>query len=207
MREAAIFPVEKTVLDSELIYPIDPEGQGSWFVSEKNGITACIMNGAFHPNKKDGDYRHSRGLIPLHVFEFRDIDHFISSYPFQGLEAFTLIVATKATVFEIIWNESELKHHSHPAIPLIFQSTPLYPYPLSHKRLLWFDSWLNLNNEENIIDFHRTQDSSNKEESILMDREIVKTISITQRKFGIDSDLIQYHEVENLNFSKKFIIR
>ena len=203
LREKAIFPIKDTYSNETIIYPKDPEGSGSWFVTAKNGLTICIMNAVYHPDKTSADFKHSRGLVPLHFLKFKNSEQFVNEYDFEGIQGFTLIVCSQDSVNEIHWDEHKVEHSSHKSSPLIFQSDPLYDYDQKAKRKAWFKQWLNTNDAAKILEFHQTQIPENLAESILMDRKIVRTVSITQRSFSPISDKIQYAEVESLkNFQK-----
>lgn len=201
LREKALFPIKDNVHNQSIIFPKDPEGSGSWFVTAKGGLTICVMNAVYHPDKTSADFKHSRGLVPLHFFEFSSSEHFVAEYDFKGIQGFTLIACSQESINEIHWDESKVKHTSFKPSPQIFQSDPLYNPVQKAKRKAWFKSWLSRNESVNILDFHKEQRSENLAESILMDRQFVRTVSITQRAFLSNSDKIQYAEVDNL---KKF---
>ena len=199
LRKKAVFPVSETIKNTSLLYPKDPEGSGSWFVSSKEGTTVGIMNGAYHPDKKDGDYRHSRGLVPLHFFDFENTSHFLKNYQFNGLEAFTLVIANNKGVDVIDWTESDCIHEKHEKLPLIFQSKPLYPSPLKEERQVLFNNFTQDSNR-NILDFHIQPQSHDTETDILMDRKMVKTVSVIHRDFQENNGFLSYAPV-----SKKII--
>ena len=203
LREPALFPRQKNTERQKLLFPKDPEGSGSWFVSEKSGTTACIMNGVYHSDKTSADFKHSRGLVPFHFFEYKSVETFLNNYAFEGIQGFTLIVVSADSVHKIHWNEVSIDHQSYAPQPLIFQSNPLYNPEQKAMRRSWFLDWIKNNPEDSILDFHKHQRQDNPTESILMDRQIVKTVSIIQRHFSPTSGLIKYAELENIeNFQK-----
>ena len=203
LREKAIFPIRKNINNQPILYPKDPEGSGSWFVSAKSGLTICVMNAVYHHDKTSADFKHSRGLVPMHFLEFNSIENFVENYAFKGIQGFTLIVCSKEKVDKIHWDENSVAHSSFEPKPMIFQSNPLYNPDQKAKRKAWFEDWLDKNNAANILNFHQEQKQDNLAESILMDRQIVRTVSITQRAFSSISDEIRYAEVESLkNFQK-----
>ncbi len=89
LREKAIFPVKAIANDIPIVYPKDPEGSGSWFVTAKNGITLCIMNAVYHPDKTSADFKHSRGLVPLHYLDYSSSEDFVNAYEFEGIQGFS----------------------------------------------------------------------------------------------------------------------
>lgn len=192
LRADAIFPVEETVHGQKIIYPKDPEGSGSWFVSAEKGLTLCVMNGVYHPHKKEGQYAHSRGLIPLHYLAFADAADFVKNYAYQKLEAFTLLACSPFGVDEFIWDESDMNHFHHPSKALIFQSAPLYNAAQKAFRKSLFDDFLAQNSTKQILDFHTKPQTPDLALNILMDRNAVKTVSTIQRFFFSESNEVNY---------------
>jgi uncharacterized protein with NRDE domain len=192
LRAEAIFPVKEKINGSDVIFPQDPEGTGSWFVSAANGLTLCIMNGAFHPNKQPGDYKHSRGLVPLHFIELGDEHNFVNTYHYRELEAFTLLVCSPNGVSEFIWNEQKMQVVKHAPKALIFQSAPLYNYKQQKHRTTLFTRFLERHDAHQIIDFHTKPQAENPMIDIRMDRAQVKSISTIQRMFNANTNQVAY---------------
>lgn len=192
LRTDAIFPVRENRSGQELIYPQDPEGSGSWFVSAENGMTICVMNGAYHPNKKPGDYKHSRGLVPLHFLELGTEQAFLNDYHYRELEAFTLLVCSPDGVAEFIWNEKSMQVNNHPVKHLIFQSAPLYDAQQQAFRINLFRQFLRANQPSRILDFHTQPQTEDPAIDIRMDRQRVKSVSTIQRIFKEDSNQVSY---------------
>ncbi len=183
LRADAVFPVEEEIKNQKVIYPQDPEGSGSWFVSTEAGLTLCVMNGAYHPHKRAGQYAHSRGLVPLHFLAFADADDFMNNYAYQKLEAFTLLVCSPTGVEEFIWDETDMNRKTHRAKPLIFQSDPLYNAEQKAFRKSLFTQFMVENDAITILDFHTQPQTPDNAVNILMDRERVKSVSTIQRYF------------------------
>jgi uncharacterized protein with NRDE domain len=206
LRERAVFPVRQSTSNSEIVFPKDPEGQGSWFVANKNGETLCIMNSVFHFDKTSADFKHSRGLVPFHYLQFNSVDQFKNNYEFDGIQGFTLVICAQTVIHEIEWDEKKVVHNKFEPKPLIFQSNPLYNPNQKKKRAQWFEYWLRDNPTDEILNFHTLQFEENKAESILMDREVVKTVSVVSREFSSKSDDLLYVETENLKNIQHFSI-
>ena len=192
LRADAVFPVREKRAGHELIYPQDPEGSGSWFVSAENGMTICVMNGAYHPNKKPGDYKHSRGLVPLHFLELGTDQAFLQDYHYRELEAFTLLVCSPDGVTEFIWNEKTMQVNNHPVKHLIFQSAPLYDAQQQAFRINLFKQFVANHQPEHILDFHTKPQTADPTIDIRMDRQRVKSVSTVQRKYGTESNQVTY---------------
>lgn len=192
LRADAIFPLEDEVNGQRLIYPQDPEGSGSWFVSTKDGITLCVMNGAYHPDKKDGDYRHSRGLVPLHYLEFNDPQAFLKEYHFRELEAFDLLVCSAEGVIEFVWDETNMMMNRYTSNELIFQSAPLYDLEQKQFRKGLFQTFLDNNHVTDILNFHTQKQTDDPALDILMDRGPVGSVSTVQRRFHKSENHVGY---------------
>ena len=192
LRQDAVFPVKAEIGGEQVIYPQDPEGSGSWFVSTQSGTTICVMNGIFHPDKKPGQYRHSRGLIPLHYLHFEHTRQFLKNYEFNELEGFKLLVCNQQGVDEITWDEERVSHQFHQPQNLIFQSDPLYNAEQKAFRTGLFTSFLQKHEAQNILDFHTEPQTADPTVNILMDRKMVKSVSTIQRHFLAGQNQVGY---------------
>ncbi len=192
LREEAIFPVQDEVSGQRIIYPQDPEGTGSWFVSTELGVTLCVMNGIFHPNKKPGQFRHSRGLIPLQFLEYANTHDFLNHYQFEGLEGFKLLACSEKGVDEIKWDEVSVTHHRYAPSNLIFQSDPLYDHSQKQFRSGLFDAFMRSHQVTDILDFHTKPQVDDPTVDILMDRQVVRSVSTVQRHFHKDENRVYY---------------
>ncbi|MBT8196271.1 MAG: hypothetical protein HKO56_03545, partial [Bacteroidia bacterium] len=94
---------------SSLLYPKDPVGNGTWMATSDNGLSACLLNGAFEKHKRNLPYDKSRGLILLDLFAYGNVPDFISDYKLNNIEPFTIIAIDKRNGgFEIAWDENIL---------------------------------------------------------------------------------------------------
>lgn len=192
LRAEAVFPVSEQIGSNAIIYPKDPEGSGSWFVSTHNGTTLCVLNGAYHPDKKPGAYKHSRGLIPLHYLDFTDVKAFVDAYHYHELEAFTLLVCTATGVTELCWNEETMQVKNHPPHHLIFQSAPLYNSEQQLFRQQLFTQFLKNNDAASILNFHTKPQTDDPALDIRMFRQQVKSVSTIQRVYGASGNHVSY---------------
>lgn len=197
LRSEALFPLTREVNHQKIWFPKDPDGLGSWFVSSKT-MTVGIMNGAYHPDKKEGDYRHSRGLIPIHFFDYKGPKEFTQLYPFKGLEAFTMVIMANTGVHVVDWDEEKLHFSEYSRAPLIFQSKPLYPSPQNQMRQKLFEDFIQTKPDTEIIDFHKLKFKTQPEMDICIDRQVVKTVSISQRTLSHQSNTLLYAPTKTL---------
>jgi hypothetical protein len=218
-RLAAEPPVIHNVKGKNLIYPCDPTGHGSWIALEENGTTVCLLNGGFLPHVANPAYKHSRGLVVLDYFSFRNTAHFHSNYAFEGIEPFTLVIVQANEVYEIRWDgETAYKKQLESDVPHIWSSVTLYTPEIIKKREQWFSKWVAKNpdysiaNSQSIIDFHRFTGDGDAENDILMNRHgFLKTVSITSVRVEKKSSKMIYFDLLNqgdsqMDFSKEYFV-
>ena len=167
-----------------IIYPKDKGAGGSWIAVSESGKVACVLNGAEHKHSHRPPYRRSRGLMLLDLFYFNSTDEFAKQYCFDGMEPFTLIVAESKQLVEIRWNGTYLaKNVLDTQLAYLWSSSTLYNMEMRSLRKQWFQNWLDTEKDKNIDtirSLHKTGGNGNKEFDYVMDREKVKTISISQ---------------------------
>jgi uncharacterized protein with NRDE domain len=164
-------------------FPRDPQGQGTWIATNAQRAV-CLLNGAFVPHTHKGGYRHSRGLVPIHYFEFASVDEFYTHYEFNGIEPFTLLCAEVGRLTELRWNGERLYTHEKNAFcPYIWSSVTLYSAVVTEKRESWFREWIAQNSSpsvEAIRHFHKSAGDGDSRNSVRMNRnDELLTLSLT----------------------------
>ena len=208
-RAHASFPVNTHLENKNIIYPQDPKAGGTWFASTDNGTTACLLNGAFKAHEYKPPYRISRGKVMLEAMECIKPEEFFKNYHFEGIEPFTMVVLFHDPELKIVdfkW-DGEKTHLQELAAnePHIWASAQLYTEEQIAARKALFKKWLQENKEftqKEIFRFHETAGKEDPENSWVMDRGVVKTVSISSvhSKVGLLSmlhkDLINGKEQE-----------
>lgn len=169
--------------DQELTFPKDPLGQGSWIATSKTR-TVCLLNGAFTAHVPKPPYKHSRGLVVLHAFEYLTTNNFASEYDFRGLEPFTLLLIEAGQLLVLRWTGIQLFKIEKDAFqPHIWSSATLYLPEIIEQRQLWFSQWLHsasTQSLESIRNFHKTAGDGDPENAIRMRRASqYATVSLT----------------------------
>ncbi|CAG4990700.1 hypothetical protein DYBT9275_00594 [Dyadobacter sp. CECT 9275] len=169
--------------DQEITFPRDPLGQGSWIATSKTR-TVCLLNGAFTAHNPKPPYRHSRGLVVLHAFDYFTIHHFASEYDFGGLEPFTLLLIEDGQLLTLRWTGDQLfKTEKDASRPRIWSSATLYTPEIITRRELWFSQWLHSASGqclEGIRAFHKTAGEADPENAVCMRRgNQFATVSLT----------------------------
>jgi len=176
----AIYETKRT----NLIYPKDPEANGTWIALSENEKVVCLLNGAFENHEKKPLYRLSRGKVLLDFFYFNSAQEFISNYSLGGIEPFTLVVASKKQLEEIRWNgiKPTLKAMDHTESH-IWSSVTLYDEKTINNRKVLFKKWLISHpdpSQQDVINFHKFGKIGDSKFDLVMERdEQLKTISVT----------------------------
>lgn len=195
-KEPAIY----TVSDTKLIFPKDTAG-GTWIGMSNQKRVVCLLNGGFETHVRLPEYRHSRGVV---VKDFLTTSHLletIENYNLDLIEPFTLVIAdwnNSLQLFELVWDGAQ-KHFQKLAltIPHIWSSSSLYTKKMKQLRRDWFAEFQqkeNLN-ANTLFNFHKTAGIGDPNVDVIMDRGVVKTISITQIEKTTDTISMQYHNV------------
>jgi hypothetical protein len=180
MRSPAVFPV----LESDLCFPKDPDGGGTWMGMRRDGIVVSLLNGAFIPHHRKHSYKKSRGLLTLQALRSLQPDSFLDKEALLGMEAFTMVIFQKDVIVEFRWDESELFQSEFPTNqPLIWQSAPLYDAAMQKVRELWFHQFLLSNQSpsaDEVLEWATNRSIETPHRGICMKRDEVETVSISQ---------------------------
>jgi uncharacterized protein with NRDE domain len=189
------------------IYPLDPEGGGTWVAAAKNRVV-CLMNGAHGRHKRKPPYRHSRGKIVVDAIKSTDLEEFINNYPLHEIEPFTLILAQNEEVIQLAWNgkRREIQKLSSEN-PYIWSAPMLYSAEAQRKRKSWFAQWLEQNptfNSSEIIDFHMNAGERDSAIDLRMNRgdKGPQTVCITCIKWTPDRLEIEYRDLLSNSIKK-----
>ena len=183
-RAIATPPIERMINGIKHLFPIDPQGGGTWIGISATGRMASLLNGGSETHKHNPPYRHSRGKIILDYFKYETVDAFYNNYNFSDLEPFTLLLLEEDRMFELIVNESgnsltELNKKK----PYIYSSTSLYSINSAEDRKLTFFEWYYKNqsiSQEDALRFHEKFLFENeKDKSKIWGGFILNTVSIT----------------------------
>jgi hypothetical protein len=180
LRTPAVFPI----FESELCFPKDPDGGGTWMGMRRDGIVVSLLNGAFIPHQRKPSYKKSRGLLTLQALRSPQPNSFLNKEALLGLEAFTMVIFQKDVIVEFRWDENELFQCKWPTSqPLIWQSAPLYDAAMQKVRELWFRQFLLSNlspSADEVLQWATNRSIETPHKSICMKRDEVETVSISQ---------------------------
>jgi len=171
----------------KMLFPKDKTAGGTWIgISSKNRLI-CVLNGAYKKHVRKGIYRKSRGVIAKEILQITNLKKYIENIHLEEIEPFTMVIVdwnnNQLNLYELIWDE-QIKHFVKlKNEPKIWSSATLYSNEMKEIRKQWFQNWID-NNEfasSAILNFHHSE-IGDKEQSVLMKRSYVETVSITSVK-------------------------
>lgn len=171
----------------EMVYPRDKLAGGTWIGTSSNNRLICVLNGAFTKHKRKSSYKKSRGIIAKDILKATNFKAYIENLNLEKIEPFTIVIIdwnnNNLNLFELIWDENQKHFNKLKNTPKIWSSVTLYTEESKIARQLWFKNWVSENKFESstILDFHHSE-IGDKEQSILMKRPNVETVSITSVK-------------------------
>jgi hypothetical protein len=187
-----LFPDFYEYENIRLLYPKDKLAGGSWIgVSEKQRLL-CVLNGGFTFHDRRAQYRLSRGIVMKDLLVSPDIGAALETYYLDGIEPFTLVVIDwkdNLKLLELVWDGTKRHILELPLASRIWSSSSLYSAEMKYERKAWFEEFKLANelDKNSILEFHKTAGKGNLDYGAIIDREFVKTTSITQVSKESDS--------------------
>lgn len=186
-RPVAVAPCRYRVHGQTLVFPRDPVGGGTWIATAGNGVSLCLLNGAFEAHRPDPPYRLSRGKVLLDFLRYDYAGAFATQYDFSGIEPFTLLVVRSGpalSLSELGWDGKSVHLAAKdPARPHIWSLATLYSPEMVRQREAWFADWLidrDAFRVEDILHFHHSAGGEDACNALRMNRKDgFRTVSIT----------------------------
>ena len=200
---SALSPSFYALNNTEVLMPRDEQSGGSWIGTSNKNRVVCLLNGGFKMHKRKLEYRQSRGVVVSDLLSLDDVND-AQKYNYNDIEPFTIVIAdwnTSLKFYEIIW-DGELAHFNQlPLTNHIWSSSTLYTEEKKQARRNWFKDFKSENEltAKTLLEFHKTAGKDNLDYGVIMDREFVKTTSITQIE---KTDVIVSMTFYNLNTSE-----
>lgn len=200
--------VIKNIGTRSVIFPEDPLAHGSWIALSSNQRAVCLLNGAFEPFVPKSSYRISRGIVVVEAAISEHVGQFLSHFNFEDIAPFTLLIYDFGQqLHQVIWDGEKI-HSSEPGAhqPHIWSSVTLYPEPVRKRREELFDQWLDNDPEktvEGIVRFHQSA-HGDVFNDFIMDRQVVKTLSITNIHLNHSGSSIRYKMLGKNKWQVKF---
>ncbi len=194
---------EKYIVDgTQLLFPKDEVAGGTWIgLSEKKRLI-CLLNGGFTAHERKTKYRMSRGVIVTELLTAENAIETILTYDFSGIEPFTILLVlfeAETQLHELVWDGETPHFTEKPLQPHIWSSSLLYTSEMKQERETWFSEFIFKTvkpTSEEIQKFHNHAGTGNPESDLVMDRNFVKTKSITQIHKTEDAVTMNYQDLQ-----------
>jgi len=203
-REKAFEP--KTYVDDKvkITYPKDGRAGGTWIGHSSKKRLICLLNGGFINHylttKPNTQYRKSRGIIVLDLLKENEIYSALSEVDLSNIEPFTLVIVdwnSKLQLIEFVWDGARKHIKKLEQKNYIWSSATLYDDKMKQLRKDWFSDWKinNKNKATSVLNFHHQAGIGDCNVDVIMKREKVGTVSITQVSKIDDSISIDYESI------------
>ncbi|MFK7747584.1 MAG: NRDE family protein, partial [Kordia sp.] len=194
-------PALYSVSDTKLVFPKDAISGGTWIGMSAQKRVVCLLNGGFEKHRRLLRYRHSRGIVVHDFLTAKNIKETIANYNLHLIEPFTVIIVdwnNTLEVLEFVWDgaQKQLKSLSLQT-PHIWSSSMLYTDEMKQLRIDWFKTFQQKEelHATSLLQFHKTAGNGDANVAVMMDRFVVKTISITQIEKTTDTLSMYYHDL------------
>jgi len=184
-----------------MLFPKDAIAGGSWIgISEKSRMI-CLLNGGFENHVKLEKYKMSRGVVVKELLKADDLSAAIDGFSYEDIEPFTIVAIDwsanlKAT--ELVWDGNKAHITILPNKPKIWSSSTLYDVRMKQKRRDWFGVFSNESkmNASDLHHFHTNAGEGDKNVDVLLDRGLLKTVSVTQVEKIDDNCAMTYYDLQ-----------
>lgn len=191
-------PALYTISNTKLVLPKDVVGGGTWIGMSDQKRVVCLLNGGFGFHERLPNYRHSRGIVVNDFLMSPHIEKTVLEYNLDMIEPFTIVIADwekSLQLFELVWDGEQKHFQKLPLhVPHIWSSSTLYSQEMKQLRRDWFAEFQRTAqlNADSILHFHQTAGIGDPNVDVIMDRFLVKTISITQIEKNADTLSMKY---------------
>ncbi|UOB18257.1 NRDE family protein [Abyssalbus ytuae] len=184
--------------------PMDMEKNGTWIASDKNGRVACLLNGAFVKHERKLPYKKSRGSYVIEAFDYNNFSDFIEKVDLNDVEPCTIILIDDYLQV-LVW-DGEKKHRLmyDKNVPQLWSSSTLYSKEEHAKKYSFFINSIKDKNPtpEFILEMH----GLNKSTPFILEKEHVKTVSITQFVMNSKKSELTYHLLKTKKDEQKKVL-
>jgi hypothetical protein len=201
---AAYKPDSAIINNKKVFFPKDPKAGGTWFAIAEHGAVVVLLNGASGPHIQNPPYRKSRGIILLEIISSDSPIDLWFSIDLENIEPFTLVIFHGGRLFRTRWNGfSKETLELDPKANHIWSSAMLYPEDVIKSREVSFYQFVS---SQDVVDgkdmmhFHSAPESAGAAQGFVIERDFLKTISITQTI--VEGEKIQMHHKDLVNLTE-----
>jgi hypothetical protein len=201
-RGLAVEPQRHDVGSTSAVFPIDPDGGGTWIGVNADGVVMALLNrsSAQHAGPRRSDLRSRGAIIPalLRCGSLSKAVQAAGALEPHDFAPFQLVAIHGRAVTTVIWNGNGALQATQtiPLIqPLLFTSSSVADTPVEPPRRRLFlemvtnapDSWL-----EGQGRFHRHQWPDRRNISVCMERSDARTVSRSTIDVRADGSTFEY---------------
>lgn len=196
--------------NAQLLYPKDLDSGGTWIGLSDQKRLICLLNGGFKIHERQEKYRLSRGVVVKDFLSCNDLKEAIQNYNLKDIEPFTMILVDwnkELKFYELVWDGKKRHLRTLKNEPHIWSSSTLYNEDMRMERKQWFKDFKNTTelNPDSLFRFHQSAGKGNLDYGVIMDRDFVKTTSITQVVKNNDTVVMCYEDLSTNNHAVKFL--
>ena len=202
-REKALFPKMYKEDSTEITYPKDGKAGGTWIGHSDKKRLICLLNGGFENHYLTASptikYRKSRGIIVLDLLKCDTISIGLNEINLVQIEPFTLVIIDwndSLELIEFVWDGRKKHFKKLPHKKHIWSSATLYDAEMRQMRKNWFSTWKLKDIQRDILKFHHHAGNGDPNVSVVLKRENVGTVSITQVSKQADGVSMNYEEIK-----------
>ena len=183
-RSLALPPQWYVINGEKVLFPKDPDAEGTWIAMKPSGQMAVLLNGGWQKHQPVYPYRKSRGLVFLDIVSANDMFGGFRQADLHLIEPFTILLFQDGKLEENRWDGNmKSSRFMDTTVPHIWSSVTLYSEDIIEQRRGWFSEWLELNPQptsESIRQFHLFGGKGDEENGIRMNRNNeMLTVSVT----------------------------
>ena len=212
LRLPALPPREFINGDLRLMYPVDGNAGGTWFIVKNDGAVGVLLNGAIAAHAPKSNYRISRGKILPEIFLQENPLLALQNFDLTNVENCTILIYYNHQLHTCRWNGEQLFVEALSINQAyIFSSVTLYNNSMIEERENWFSNWLTDNLEptqQDCIAFHENGGKGNKHYGLQMNRENgMLTVSVTSVQIKDNNAILFYKDcVANTATTQQMIL-
>ncbi|WP_324721752.1 NRDE family protein [Salinimicrobium sp. HB62] len=184
----------------KMAFPKDVLAGGTWLGLSERQRVISLLNGGFKKHERRLPYGKSRGVVVKDLLAAENFPEAAEAYDLTEVEPFTIVAAdwqNELCFFEFVWDGREKHLKELPLKPHIWSSSPLYSEEMKQLREKWF-AQLQQEREltsETLLDFHFSAGKGDKDKGVIMDRGLVRTVSISQIVHSKGSSKFFYNDL------------
>ncbi|AEW85985.1 hypothetical protein B0A78_13425 [Flavobacterium columnare NBRC 100251 = ATCC 23463] len=199
-RPKALVPKSYMGTYKKMFFPKDSKAGGTWYVLDDKGNIIVLLNGASEKHTPEENYRKSRGLILLEIFDsYNCIDKWLT-FNLSNIEPFTLVVYVNKQLYQLRWDGAikDTKTLDHQG-RYIWSSSTLYPNHIRLEREFLFNKFTKSKDiiyANDIIHFHQYTKKDDTENGLVINRNnALITQSITQTIINQNKIVFTYKDL------------